>query len=46
MSVSNIYLQDGCHIEMMPPVEEAVDYHNYKGWNSVVLFALVDYRYL
>nr|XP_036677959.1 uncharacterized protein LOC108007825 isoform X2 [Drosophila suzukii] len=24
---------------------EAVDHHNYKGWYSIVLFALVDYRY-
>ncbi|XP_070069201.1 putative nuclease HARBI1 [Drosophila takahashii] len=36
---------DGCHIEIKPPAAEAVDYHNYKGWYSTVLFALVDYRY-
>ncbi|XP_034487551.1 protein ANTAGONIST OF LIKE HETEROCHROMATIN PROTEIN 1-like [Drosophila innubila] len=35
---------DGCHIEVEPPAAEATDYHNYKGWNSVVLLALVDYR--
>nr|XP_044249549.1 uncharacterized protein LOC123002893 [Drosophila takahashii] len=35
---------DGCHIEIKPPAAEAVDYHNYKGWYSTVLFALVDYR--
>ncbi|KAL7740206.1 hypothetical protein ACLKA6_003910 [Drosophila palustris] len=36
---------DGCHIEIDPPAAEAVDHHNYKGWSSVVLFAMVDYRY-
>ncbi|XP_033250568.1 uncharacterized protein LOC117189539 isoform X1 [Drosophila miranda] len=36
---------DGCHIEIKPPAPEAVDHHNYKGWYSTVLFALVDYRY-
>ncbi|XP_037948389.1 putative nuclease HARBI1 [Teleopsis dalmanni] len=35
---------DGCHIEMKPKTGEAFDYHNSEGWNSVVLFALVDYR--
>ncbi|KAM8702608.1 hypothetical protein ACLKA7_001944 [Drosophila subpalustris] len=35
----------GCHIEIDPPAAEAVDHHNYKGWSSVVLFAMVDYRY-
>lgn len=35
---------DGCHIEVRPPKDEAVDYHNYKGWHSIVLFAAVDYR--
>lgn len=36
---------DGCHIEVNPPKTEAVDYYNYKGWYSTVLFAAVDYRY-
>ncbi|XP_017471171.1 PREDICTED: uncharacterized protein LOC108362623 [Rhagoletis zephyria] len=35
---------DGCHIEVHPPAEDAVDYHNYKGWYSMVLLALVDAR--
>lgn len=35
---------DGCHIEINPPKNEAVDYYNFKGWHSVVLFAAVDYR--
>ncbi|XP_017473772.1 PREDICTED: uncharacterized protein LOC108364559 isoform X1 [Rhagoletis zephyria] len=36
---------DGCHIEIHPRQEEAVDYINYKGWYSTVLQALVDARY-
>ncbi|XP_044248784.1 putative nuclease HARBI1 isoform X1 [Drosophila takahashii] len=36
---------DGCHIEVRPHAKDAVDYHNYKGWYSTVLFAMVDYRY-
>nr|XP_029729803.1 uncharacterized protein LOC109406605 isoform X2 [Aedes albopictus] len=36
---------DGCHIEVSPHSDEAIDYHNYKGWYSTVLFASVDYRY-
>lgn len=36
---------DGCHIEVNPPKHEAVDYYNFKGWYSTVLFASVDYRY-
>ncbi|XP_012161742.1 protein ALP1-like [Ceratitis capitata] len=36
---------DGCHIEVKPKKEDAVDYYNYKGWYSVVLLALVDSRY-
>ncbi|XP_017470382.1 PREDICTED: putative nuclease HARBI1 [Rhagoletis zephyria] len=34
---------DGCHIEIRPRTEEAVDYINYKGWYSTVLQALVAY---
>ncbi|XP_017472039.1 PREDICTED: uncharacterized protein LOC108363251 isoform X2 [Rhagoletis zephyria] len=36
---------DGCHIEIHPRQEEAVDYINYKGWYSTALLALVDVRY-
>ncbi|XP_054725157.1 uncharacterized protein LOC129235368 [Anastrepha obliqua] len=36
---------DGCHIEIHPRKEEAIDYYNYKGWYSVVLLALVDAKY-
>ncbi|XP_062550355.1 uncharacterized protein LOC134215122 [Armigeres subalbatus] len=36
---------DGCHIEIQPKNDEAIDYHNYKGWYSMVLFASVDYRF-
>ncbi|XP_036340253.1 putative nuclease HARBI1 [Rhagoletis pomonella] len=35
---------DGCHIEVHPAREDAIDYHNYKGWYSTVLLALVDAR--
>ncbi|KAG0425285.1 hypothetical protein HPB47_027530 [Ixodes persulcatus] len=37
---------DGCHLPVSPPKDLAVDYHNYKGWYSVILLALVDHRYL
>lgn len=37
---------DGCHIEVNVPKAEAVDYYNFKGWHSVVLFAAVDYRWV
>lgn len=36
---------DGCHFEVHPPSSETCDYYNYKGWYSVVLLAVVDYRY-
>lgn len=36
---------DGCHIEVCPPSEHAVDYHNYKGWYSTILLAVADHRY-
>ena len=36
---------DGCHIEVNVPKSEAVDYYNFKGWHSVLLFAAVDYKY-
>ncbi|XP_036340732.1 protein ALP1-like isoform X2 [Rhagoletis pomonella] len=35
---------DGCHIEIHPPRQDATDYHNYKGWYSTILLALVDAR--
>ncbi|XP_017469034.1 PREDICTED: putative nuclease HARBI1 [Rhagoletis zephyria] len=35
---------DGCHIEVQPKKEDAIDYYNYKGWYSVNLFASCDYR--
>ncbi|CAN7977956.1 unnamed protein product [Ixodes persulcatus] len=37
---------DGCHLPVSPPKDLAVDYHNYEGWYSVILLALVDHRYL
>lgn len=36
---------DGTHIEIRPAAKDAVDYFNYKGWYSIVLLAVVDYRY-
>ncbi|XP_036337422.1 putative nuclease HARBI1 isoform X2 [Rhagoletis pomonella] len=39
------YNTDGCHIEIHPKKEEAIDYPNYKGWYSVVLLALIDAKY-
>ncbi|XP_049528892.1 uncharacterized protein LOC125947697 [Dermacentor silvarum] len=36
---------DGCHFPILPPKEHATDYHNYKGWHSIVLLALVDHKY-
>ncbi|XP_042149020.1 protein ALP1-like [Ixodes scapularis] len=36
---------DGCHFPVSPPQENASDYHNYKGWYSIILLALVDHRY-
>ncbi|XP_039968766.1 putative nuclease HARBI1 [Bactrocera tryoni] len=35
---------DGCHIEVQPKKDEAVDYYNYKGWYSVILLASCDHR--
>uniref|UniRef100_A0A0K8UBK9 DDE Tnp4 domain-containing protein n=1 Tax=Bactrocera latifrons TaxID=174628 RepID=A0A0K8UBK9_BACLA len=39
------FISDGCHIEIRPSASDAVDYFNYKGWYSMVLLALVHYRY-
>ncbi|XP_075538681.1 uncharacterized protein LOC142573058 [Dermacentor variabilis] len=36
---------DGCHFPVSPPKEHASDYHNYKGWYSMILLAVVDHRY-
>ncbi|XP_064483202.1 uncharacterized protein LOC135396090 [Ornithodoros turicata] len=33
---------DGCHFAVSPPEKNAVDYHNHKGWYSVILPALVE----
>ncbi|XP_050340065.1 uncharacterized protein LOC126766215 [Bactrocera neohumeralis] len=35
---------DGCHIEVQPKKDEAIDYYNYKGWYSVILLASCDHR--
>ncbi|XP_064462139.1 uncharacterized protein LOC135372462 [Ornithodoros turicata] len=36
---------DSCHFPVSPPKLHAVDYHNYKGWYSIILLVLVDHRY-
>ncbi|XP_047143521.2 uncharacterized protein LOC105848670 isoform X3 [Hydra vulgaris] len=36
---------DGCHIPISAPKDQATSYYNYKGWHSIVLFAVVDSRY-
>ncbi|XP_064468466.1 uncharacterized protein LOC135379146 [Ornithodoros turicata] len=36
---------DGCHFPVSPPKLHAVDYHNYKGWYSIILLELVDHHY-
>ncbi|KAG0411109.1 hypothetical protein HPB47_011750 [Ixodes persulcatus] len=36
---------DGCHLPVSSPQENASDYHNYKGWYSIILLALVNHRY-
>nr|XP_047142406.1 uncharacterized protein LOC101236526 [Hydra vulgaris] len=35
----------GCHIPISAPKDQAISYYNYKGWYSIVLFAVVDCRY-
>ncbi|KAH8353019.1 hypothetical protein KR084_008332 [Drosophila pseudotakahashii] len=35
---------DATHIEIRPPVSDAEDYHNIKGWYSTILISLVDHR--
>jgi len=39
-----IIFVDGTHIEIRPPVSDAEDYCNIKGWYSTILIALVDHR--
>lgn len=36
---------DGCHIRICPPKESAIDYYNFKGSHSIILFAVADARY-
>ncbi|XP_050040776.1 uncharacterized protein [Dermacentor andersoni] len=36
---------DGCHFRHSPPKQHGTDCHNYKGWHSVILLALVDSKY-
>ncbi|XP_065680298.1 uncharacterized protein LOC105847669 isoform X2 [Hydra vulgaris] len=36
---------DGCRIPISAPKDQATSYYNYKGWYSIVLFAVVDSRY-
>lgn len=36
---------DGSHIPIKRPKENGTDYHNYKGWNSTILLAAVDFSY-
>ncbi|XP_033112550.1 protein ALP1-like [Anneissia japonica] len=36
---------DGCHIPILPPTEYHTDFYNWKQWHSVLLQAVVDYRY-
>lgn len=35
---------DGCHIPIIGPEEFAADYYNRKGWHSIILQAVVDFR--
>ncbi|CAN8002244.1 unnamed protein product [Ixodes hexagonus] len=35
----------GCHFPVSPPKANASNYHNYNGWYSIILLALVDHRY-
>lgn len=36
---------DGSHIPILPPVNNATDYYNRKGFHSIVVQALVDHEY-
>lgn len=35
---------DGCHLPIIGPDEFAADYYNRKGWHSIILQAVVDFR--
>ena len=35
---------DGTHIPVEAPVENPTDYHNRKGWDSVILHGTVDHE--
>ena len=39
---------DGCHIPICAPSEQHTDYHNWKGWCTMIVQGLVDanYRFL
>ena len=37
---------DGCHVPIMPPSSNHTDYYNSKGWYSMILQAVVDYKYM
>ena len=36
---------DGSHIPIVSPLEYPADYHNRKGWHSIILQGVVDYEY-
>ena len=36
---------DGTHLPIIAPKENHADYHNRKGWHSIVLQAIVDHKY-
>lgn len=36
---------DGTHIPIIAPRDNPADYHNRKGWHSIILQAVVDHRY-
>lgn len=36
---------DGCHVEIEAPSGSPADYYNYKHFHSIVLLALVDFKY-
>ena len=36
---------DGTHLPVNAPVHTPEDYHNRKGWHSIILQAVVDHNY-